>query len=184
MAVVFGIIMLVGIAYLLLMILGGIGDAFHLHGALDSTALDALFGVDSPEVGEVSGLGCSAIAAFLAGFGAVGLTGTLAGWNIVVIVVISLIFGYGLGRGVVALLRYVRAQQSTSVFSDRDLLGMPARVTIDSPAAKTGEVLIEGAQILKYPVKEVNGAALRRGDMVEVVDIEGRFLLVKKKRTL
>ena len=184
MAVLFGIIMLVGVAYLLLMILGGLGDAFNMDGALESTGLDALFGVDSPEVGEVSGLGCSAIAAFLAGFGAVGLTGVLAGWNMIVIVAVSIAFGYGLGRGVVALLRYVRAQQSTTVFSNRDLLGMPARVTIDSPAGKTGEVLIEGEQILKYPVKEVNGAALKRGDFVEIVDIEGRFLLVKKKRSL
>lgn len=184
MAVIFGVIMLIGIGYLLLMILGGVGDAFNMDGALESTGLDALFGVDSPDVGEVSGLGCSAIAAFLAGFGAVGLTGTLAGWNIFVIAAVSIGFGYGLGRGVAALLRYVRAQQSTRIFSSEDLLGMPARVTIDSPAGKTGEALIEGEQILKYPIKEVTGAALKRGDIVEVVNIEGRFLQVKKKHSI
>lgn len=181
---IFGLIMLIGIAYLLMMILGGIGDAFNMDGALESTGLDALFGLDSPDVGEVSGLGCSVIAAFLAGFGAVGLTGTLAGWNGVVILAAAVGFGYALGRGVSALLRYVRAQQSTSVYSNHDLVGSPARVTIDSPAGKTGEVLIEGEHILKYPVKEVNGAALKRGDIVDVVDIEGRFLQVKKKRSL
>jgi membrane protein implicated in regulation of membrane protease activity len=182
MVVIFSLIMMIGVAYLLLMIFSSIGDAFNVDSALESTGLDTLFGLDSPNVGEVSGLGCSAIAAFLAGFGAVGLTGTLAGWNLIVIVAISIGFGYVLGRGVVALLGYVHSQQSTSVFASHDLLGMPARVTIDSPAGKTGEVLIEGEQILKYPVKEVNGAALKRGDIVEVIDIDGRFLQVKKKR--
>ncbi|MBI5671067.1 MAG: hypothetical protein HZC41_23985 [Chloroflexi bacterium] len=183
MALVFGLIMLVGIVYLLLMIVGGIGDAFNVDGALESSGLDAIFGLDSPDVSEVSGLGCSVIAAFLAGFGAVGLTGTLAGWNTVVILGVALAFGYALGRGVTALLGYVKAQQSSRVFSSQDLVGMPARVTIDSPAGKTGEVLIEGEQILKYPVKEINGAALKRGDIVEVTEIEGRFLHVKKKRS-
>ncbi|MEZ4671616.1 MAG: hypothetical protein R3E39_27245 [Anaerolineae bacterium] len=58
-----------------------------------------------------------------------------------------------------------------------------AKVTIDVPEGKTGEVIIEGKFVQRYPVKETSGAALRRGDQVEVVDINGGILYVKKKRS-
>lgn len=185
MEIIFGIIMLVGLAYLLLMIAGGGGESLDLgmDGVLESSPLGGLFGLESPDAGEAGGLGCGVIAAFLAGFGAVGLTGTLAGWNALVILGAALAFGLVLGRLVIGLLRFVIAQQGTRVFSSDDLIGLSGRVTIDSPAGKTGEVILEGEQVLKYPVKEVNDAPLKRGDIVEVVDIDGRFLRVKKKRT-
>ncbi|MBE2271771.1 MAG: hypothetical protein IAE80_26295 [Anaerolinea sp.] len=181
MAIIFGAIMIVGLAYLLLMIFGSLEDPLNVDSTLEGTPVGDLLGLES--AGEATGLGCSAIAAFLAGFGAVGLTGTLLGWNGLFVGAVAVAAGGLLGRGVVALLGYVYRQQSTSVYSSDQLIGMSARVTIDSPAGRTGEVIVENDQILKYPVQEINGSALHRNDIVEVVDVEGRFLRVKKKHS-
>ncbi|MBZ0298004.1 MAG: YqiJ family protein [Anaerolineae bacterium] len=179
-------IMLTGLLYLLLMIFSGIGEVadFGIDGALESTGLDAVFGLDldAGDTGEVSGLGCSVIAAFLAGFGVVGLVGSLLHWSLLLIILCAVAFGLLVGRLVVRILRFVYSQQSTEVYSAQDLVGSSGRVTINSGAGQTGEVLIESGQILKYPIKEVSGAELKRGDTVEVVAVQGRFLHVKKKR--
>lgn len=177
-------IMLMGLLYLLLMIFSGMGQVadFGIDGVLESTGLDTLFGLDAGDAGEASGLGCSVIAAFLAGFGAVGLVGSLLNWSLLLIIVGAFVFGLLVGRLVVRTLRFVYNQQSTDVYSVQDLIGSSGHITINSGAGQTGEVLIESGQILKYPVKEVNGAELKRGDTVEVVAVQGRFLHVKKKR--
>jgi membrane protein implicated in regulation of membrane protease activity len=185
MELVFLAIMLVGLLYLLLMIFGGLGDVFQLdiEGALEGTGLDSLLGLaGAADSGEASGLGCGVIAAFLAGFGAVGLAGTVAGWNPFLLLAAAVAFGWVLGRAVVALLRFVYRQQSTDVFHNEDLIGTSARVTINSAPGKTGEVLVELGEVRKYPVQELSGAALQRGDTVEIVAVSGRFLQVKKKR--
>ncbi len=177
-------IMLLGVFYLLLMIISGVGELgdFGVDHALDVTGLDTVFGLDTSEASEASGLGCSVIAAFLAGFGVVGLVGSLLNWSLLVVIVIAAAFGLLLGRMVMRVLRFVYAQQATDVSSVHDLIGSSGRVTIHSGPGKTGEVLIESGQILKYPIKEINGAELKRGDTVEVVDVQGSFLHVKKKR--
>lgn len=184
MEILFLIIMLVGLLYLLLMIFGGAVTVIDIDidSALESTGLDTVFGLDSAGGGEASGLGCGVIAAFLAGFGAVGLTGSIGGWNPLAMLVAAVLFGWLLGRAIVALLRFVYAQQSTDVFRSETLIGQSARVTIDSPAGKIGEAMVEEGEIRKYPIKEMSGLALQRGDTVEIVDINGRFLRVKKKR--
>jgi membrane protein implicated in regulation of membrane protease activity len=179
----FGVILLMGVGYLLLMIFGGIGESLDLgvDGALESTGLDSVFGLDMGDTGEASGLGCSVIAAFLAGFGAVGLTGTLADWNGFVIVLVALLLGYAMARGVAALLQYVVAQQYTDTYSSSDLIGLTGRVTINSAAGTTGEIMIEDGDRRKYPVKEIDGVALNRGDSVQVIEVDGHMLHVRKQ---
>lgn len=177
MTFLFGGILLAGMGYLLLMVMGVLNDTPDVDGVFEDNALGTLFGVSDAE-----GLGCSVIAAFMAGFGAVGLTGTLAGWNILVIFAGALAFGVILGRLVTAMLRFVYNQQSTSVYSASELIGMSARVTIDSPAGKTGEAIVEHGEVLKYSIQEINGAELKRGDTVEILEASGHILKVKKKR--
>lgn len=185
MEIVFGGMMVVGLLYLLLMIFGGMSEAldFGVDGALESVGLDSVFGLAEVDAGEATGLGCSVLAAFLAGFGAVGLTGSVLNWSPLVLMALALLFGWLLARGVAVFMRFVFDQQSTEVYSIDTMIGKSARITIDSPAGKTGEAMIEDGQVLKYPVKEINGQALKRGDIVEVVDINGRFLQVKKKKS-
>jgi membrane protein implicated in regulation of membrane protease activity len=165
---VFGAMTLIGVVYFLFTILSG-NDLFgDLH----------LPGID---LGD--GFGCTVLAVFLAGFGSIGLLGVTSGWSLVTTIIAALLFGLVLGRLAVGLLRYVFRQQSGTILArEAQLIGTSARVTIDSPEGKTGEAMIEGEHVEKFPVKEVNGAALRRGDHVEVVEINGGILYVKKKR--
>ncbi|MCB9451290.1 MAG: NfeD family protein [Anaerolineaceae bacterium] len=183
MELVFGGMLVFGIGYLLLMILGGIGEMtdFGVDGVLDSLGLDALFGFEVGDAAEASGLGCSVIAAFLAGAGAVGLTASLTGWSFLESLLAALVFGFVLARLTVVAMRFLYRQQSESVhFSSRDLIGQSGRVTIDSAPGTTGEIMLEYGEVTKYPVKEADNQPLHRGDIVEIVGVEGRFLQVRK----
>ena len=179
---IFGGLMVFGLLYLLLMIFGSALELGDMDGLMESTGMDSVFGLDTPAAGEISGLGCSVIAAFLAGFGAVGLAGTLAGWSLVVSLIGAVLIGLVFGRVVVQALLFVYRQQTESVGSIDRLIGESARVTIDSAPGKTGEAIIESGEITKYPIREINDAELRRGDTVEIVNVQGRVLQVKKKR--
>lgn len=121
-------------------------------------------------------------AAFAAGFGAVGLLGTLSGWALLTTLAVALVIGLVMGRAVLSVLRYVMRQQSTNVGHIDRLVGASARVTIEAPEGAISEAMVEGEYIQKYAIKEVNGAALHRGDVVEIVNADGSVLYVKKKR--
>lgn len=184
MEVLFGAILLMGVAYLMLMILSGIGHStdFGVDGLMHDLHLDALFGLDMDGAGEATGIGCSVIAAFMAGFGAVGLTATRLGWPVLIVLIVSLGLGYLLAFAVARFMRFVMASQSTERFSIQELVGVNARVTINTPSGETGEVMIESGQMLKFAVREINGAELKRGDVVTIVDVDGTQLRVKKKQ--
>jgi hypothetical protein len=176
----FAAMMVVGVLYLLLNIMfGGFSDAdlptHNLHGLFDFIS-----GGDTAVDGQ--GVGCSAIAAFLAGFGSVGLFGTLARWNLLISVIVALVAGLLMGRVVVSVLRFVARQESTAVITSADLVGSIARVTVNTPAGKLGEAMLEDGQRIKYAVKEISNLPLQRGDFVEVVEVKEGRLLVKKKR--
>ena len=113
--------------------------------------------------------------------GAVGLVGTLAGRNMWVTMLVGVVISYAVARGIAEILKYVYRQQDNDAFSVEDLVGKTAQATINSAEGTTGEVMIEAGRILKYPVREVNGAALSRGDTVVVTGIDGKFLKVEKQ---
>jgi membrane protein implicated in regulation of membrane protease activity len=202
----------IGLAYLFLVIFGGLGEMFDLDGALDNVGIHQLFGIDVVDVGEVlesieavddisgiadsfnavdvtesfdasadvQGLGCMALAAFMAMFGGVGVVGILGERPLWIILLVGVAISYGVARIVVEVLKYVQRQQGNEAFSTQDFIGKPARVTINSASGKTGEVMVEADRRLKYPVKEINGVALSRGDTVTIVGIDGRYLKVEK----
>jgi membrane protein implicated in regulation of membrane protease activity len=183
---IFAAIMFAGVLYLLISIiagelLGGDGDmdVGDMHVNID---IDVDGGLDTD--GDGKGAGCTAIAGFLAGFGSMGLLGSLAGWNLFLSVIIALVWGYVLMRGVVLVLRFVYRQQSTAVITSSDLIGSVARITVNTPAGQTGEALLEGEQLIKYPVRTLDGSALQKGDYVEVFEVREGKLFVKKKREI
>lgn len=147
------------------------------------TGSDVLGDVHVPGLDFGDGFGFTVLAVFFAGFGSIGLLGSLAGWGLGMTLIAALIFGLVLGRAALWLLRWVFKQQSGAIVNrETDLLGVSGRVTIEVPEGKTGEVMIEGQFVQRYPIKEMNGVALKRGDQVEVVDMNGGILYVKKKR--
>jgi membrane protein implicated in regulation of membrane protease activity len=137
------------------------------------------------DLGDGSGEGNFTLlvgAAFASIFGAVGLLGTLSGWNFLLTLVIAIALGLGIGRAVLALLRFVMRQQAAQVNRRDELIGSSGRVTIETAAGMISEAMIDGSTIDKHAIKEINDAALHRGDVVEVVDVDTSVLYVKKKR--
>ncbi|MFO7322079.1 MAG: hypothetical protein DIU68_010130 [Chloroflexota bacterium] len=165
---IFGAITLAGVLYFLYSIIFGevSGDG----------------GPDLEVADDAGKFGCTIIAAFLAAFGAVGLLGTLSNWGLPLTLGASVVFGLVIGRIIMAVLAYVVRQQSTERHRIDDLIGVSARVTIDTPAGATGEAMVETAYVSKYPVRDVTNSPLSRGDYVEVVDVRDGTLYVKKKR--
>lgn len=122
------------------------------------------------------------VAAFLAVFGVIGLLGTLSGWNLIMTLVAAAAIGLLMGRLIMAILCFVMRQQTAPIVAE-DLIGTSARVTIDTPAGKTGEAMVEEPHVSKFAIRETSGAELKRGDQVEVVDVNNGVLYVKRKRT-
>ncbi|NDJ60865.1 MAG: hypothetical protein GYB67_07050 [Chloroflexi bacterium] len=166
---VFAIFTLVGVLYFVISLFSG-GD---ILGSME---------IDLPGLADASGFGCSIVAAFLAGFGAIGLLGAFSGWSLITTILASVVAGLVFGRAALAVFRFVIGQQSPGITDSDDLIGTSARVLIDVPAGKTGEAMTEGQFVQKYPVREVNNAPMQRGDSVEVVNVNGGILYVKKKR--
>ncbi|MDX1995275.1 MAG: hypothetical protein SF029_23025 [bacterium] len=149
---------------------------------LGSILLGDLFESAGIEVGD-SELSLTVVAAFQAVFGAVGLIGVRADWNLWLTLAIAAASGVLMGRVVMLVLRTVLRQQSTDVTHKADLIGHSGRVTINSPAGTTGEIMVDdGGYVGKLAVKEINDAELQRGDTVEILDEQGGVFLVKKKR--
>jgi membrane-bound ClpP family serine protease len=157
----FGICLVLGVGYLLFTIV--LGDL--AEGAGDGE-FNLLLG-----------------AIFLAGFGAFGLLAVLSQWSLAATLLSAVSFGYVVGRGGLWLLRAVLRQQTQDSIEVIDaLVGMSARVTIDTPEGKIGEAMIEnGRHITRSAIKEVDGHALKRGDIVQVINAESGLLYVKKK---
>lgn len=179
MDVIYTGLLVVGIAYLLLMIIGGFAESLvpDLDGALDAVGLDGILGLDGA---EATGLGCSVIAVFMAVAGAVGLVASHAGWSFILTLLVALAVGMVMARGASGVLRYVYAGQFTAVRSSEHLIGQIARVTVAAPAGQTGEAMIETGEVVRHAIRELDGAALERGDQVEIVDIKGHYLIVRR----
>jgi membrane protein implicated in regulation of membrane protease activity len=176
---IYGAFLLLGVGYLLLTIVGGLVEGVDtgVDSVLDAVGLDIVLGLDGA---EAAGLGCSVLAAFAAAFGAVGLVSTLSGWSLILSLLVALAVGMVIARLSSAALRYVYAGQHSEVSSIQQIIGATARVTIDTPSGMTGEIMVEKGEIARYAVKEINGEALRRGDLVEIVSVEGNQLRVRK----
>ena len=166
---IFAALALTGITYMVLSLF--IGDALDF---LDGLELDFAL------LGEGYHLGCAALAVFLATFGTVGWLSALSGSAWWINVLAGLAFGFLMARLAASGLGYVKAQEATDVASLDRLIGQMARATISTPAGKTGEAMIEQGSVMKFPVREMNNAPLQRGDMLEIVEVRGNQLVVKK----
>lgn len=170
---VFGAFFAAGLTFLLFSIF--FGEAADLSDAGAALSGDAA---------ELQNLGCTAISAFLVGFGSLGLLGTLAGWNLIVSILGGIAMGLLFGRITRTVMRFVLRQQSSDLLTTESLIGTQARITVDTPAGQTGEALVEGDSFIKYAVRAANDEiALKKGDYVEIVNVENGRIYVKKKRT-
>lgn len=169
----FGGILVAGGAYIILvMLLGGSGD-FDLE--LD---IDASPDVDASS--EAVGLSLNVLAAFAVGVGTVGFLASLSNWSWLLTLLSSLLFGVILGRILQVLLNFAMRSQGGEVIKESDLLGAEVRVTVDIPAGKIGEGMIEEPERMKYAIRNIDDEPLSKGDFVRVIDIQDGRLFVRK----
>jgi hypothetical protein len=167
---VFVLITLVGVLFFLYVI-------FFSGDTSDETTIPDTAG------GEGAEFTVMLAAAFMAVFGAVGVLGTLSGWDLLFTLGVGTGLGIVTGRSVRGVLRLILRQQTPAVTHNiADLVGSTARVTISVPPGKVGEAIIDDVDVTKYPIIEVTGAALERNDQVQVVAVESDVLQVKRKR--
>ena len=170
----FGSMMMVGMMYLVISLM--FGELFEFDGLFDGLELELEF----LENDSGTGLGCGAIAAFLASFGAAALASSLSGANLFVNMITGLAFGVIMARLVAFVFGYLKRQESTRVTSEESLIGKIARATISVAPGMVGEAMVDAEQKLKYPVREIEGEALQRGDRLEIVEVSGSVLDVRK----
>ncbi len=186
---IFGAILAFGVVFMLISIfLGGVGDA-------DAGAADVDFGADvdigaDADVGadggdsQAVGISLNVIAIFCVGFGAMGLAGSLAEWPMLLVLLLSVLFGLLLGRGFQVFMRFLLRREPDALHSADTLIGKRARITVDTPAGKLGEALIIDGERIKYAVRHIEDAEpLEKGAIVSIVGINNGRLTVRRRNS-
>lgn len=182
-------LMIFGGGFLLLsLILGGLTEGAEgilgdFDNLLEGIGIDLI--PDNLELGDGEGhrgIGCASIAAFITGFGAAGLAATFFELAAVWTVLVALGFGIVTGGIYLAIMTFVVRQQANTLVRMEDFIGLKGHVTINSPAGEIGQVAVTvRGETKNFPAVEQNGLVLNRGDSVEVVNLEGGRLYVKKQ---
>lgn len=176
----FAAVMTAGVVFLLFSIF--FGEVADIDADVDvDIDVDGGLDLDVGDGTEARGLGCTVIAAGMAGFGSVGLMGSLAGWTLLYTVIVAVAFGLLFGRSTMAILNWVVRQQSNDLMTTQSLIGLEARITVDTPPGQIGEAMVQADSIIKYPVRALDETVmLHKGDVVRVYDVVNGRLVVSK----
>lgn len=180
---IYGAILAFGVVYILANIfLGGLGGDSDFGVDVDADFdVDIDTGVDVEGDSEAVGISLNVIAAFAVGVGAVGVGSTLAGWPPIATILASILFGLILGRIFQNMMRFVLRQEGGDVITAHSLIGQTARVTVNTPAGRLGEALIEEPERIKYAIRNIEAdQPLEKGDIVQIISVESGRLHVKK----
>lgn len=169
-----GILTAGGVYIILIMFLGGAGDLdIEFDADVDVSA-------DIDASGEAVGLSLNVLAAFAVGVGTVGFLASFSDWSWLLTLISSLLFGAILGRILQFLLNFAIRSQGGEVIKETDLLGAEVRVTVNIPAGKIGEGMIEEPERMKYAIRNIDDEPLNKGDFVHVIDVKNGRLFVRK----
>jgi hypothetical protein len=176
-------LLVVGIVYAVLILIGGAFSDLHLPGLdVDAGSVHVDFGgVDHPEV-NVPSLSPVTLASFVTAFGAfgliaLGLINTTPAWSlawavggaVAVAGIAHFAFGYFL----------IRPQGSSEV-QLKDIIGAVGEVTVPIPEDGLGEItfVAQGGR-RTFPARAAGGAALKRGATVVIDQLVGGTVLVR-----
>ncbi len=170
----------IGFIYALLTLLG------HGIGELDLPDIDFDTGdVPSFDHGEVGlpSISPMSIASFVTAFGAFGLISTQL---FEASTGISLLFaaGGGLAVGIIAQLIfiYVFSPQTSSLRTQKDVIGVTAEVITPIPDGGVGQIALvaRGARVT-YSARTKAGLTFKQGDLVRVVELVGSIAFVEAR---
>ncbi|MDG2028127.1 MAG: NfeD family protein [Acidimicrobiales bacterium] len=159
--------LIVGLPLLVWMAIGGDADGG------DGLSLD----VDGE--GPLIAIPLSAIAVFMAVFGAIGLVGQWTDTAVVFTFVLALIVAVGGGWASGALLRWAGADDASSEVADYELEGTIAQVALPVSRDHRGKIILDIAGAREQmTASPAGGSTIDAGERVVVVRIEGGVALV------
>jgi membrane protein implicated in regulation of membrane protease activity len=146
-------------------------------GGDDEGALD---GGDGTSPGILS---LKTVSLFLTGFGLAGAIATslLSPAQALIASVIGVLGGIGFAALGYQLFKLIHNQQATSLFSNDDLVGKQAQISISIPKSGVGQVSCEiNSKRVYREARSKDREPINEGESVYIRDIEGGILIVER----
>ncbi len=125
-------------------------------------------------------LSVRAVAVFFTAFGTIGAIALHYGLTVLWSSVWGIVSGVVLVVVYVISMELVKSQQASSLISEKDLVGLTARVTVLVPDDGIGEVsCIIKSQNARRMARSASGQAIAEGRMVKVIEVQGDICLVE-----
>lgn len=142
----------------------------------DSDGGDGI-GVDAD--GDMTVVPLSAIAAFMATFGGIGMIGELTGAGFVATLVLAIVLAVGVGYASYRLFKWIKAPGASSEVTDAELEGKIARVALPISDEFRGKIILDMAGAREQmTASPADGTAIEVGEPVVIVRIEHGVALV------
>lgn len=136
-------------------------------------------GLDIDGDGPLLPIPVSAIAFFLAGFGALGLVGEWTDTPVPVTIAAALAVGVGAAWGSRWLFRFAGASDASSEVSDREIEGSIAKVALPVSTERRGKIILDIAGAREQmTASPVDGSTIDTGERVVVVRVEDGVALI------
>lgn len=123
----------------------------------------------------------SAVAAFMATFGGIGVIGQLTGAGFLATLILSIVLAVGVGYASHRLFKWIKTPGASSEVTDAELEGKIARVSLPISDEFRGKIVVNAAgareQMTAAPV---DGSSMAVGDPVVIVRIEQGVALVAR----
>lgn len=137
------------------------------------------FGFDADGDGDMTVVPLSAVAAFMATFGGIGVIGQLTGAGFVATLVLAIVLSLAVGYASHRLFKWIKAPGASSEVTDAELEGKIARVSLPISGEYRGKIVLDMAgareQMTAAPA---DGSSMGVGEPVVIVRIEQGVALV------
>ncbi|MEZ5247406.1 MAG: NfeD family protein [Acidimicrobiales bacterium] len=135
------------------------------------------FGLDGDS--ELTVLPLSAIAAFMATFGGIGVIGELTGAGFLATFVLAIVLALGVGYASHRLFKWIKTPGASSEVTDAELEGKIARVSLPISGEFRGRIVLDVAGAREQmTASPFDGSAIDVGEPVVIVRIEHGVALV------
>jgi membrane protein implicated in regulation of membrane protease activity len=129
--------------------------------------------------GDMTVVPLSAVAAFMATFGGIGVIGELTGAGFLATLVLAIVLAVGVGYISHRLFKWVKAPGASSEVTDAELEGTIARVALPISDEFRGKIILDVAGAREQmTASPVDGSAIDVGEPVVIVRIEHGVALV------
>ncbi len=129
--------------------------------------------------GDMTVIPLSAIAAFMATFGGIGMIGDLTGAGFLITLVLAIVLAAGVGFASHLLFKWIKAPGASSEVTDAELEGKIARVSLPVSDRFRGKIVLDVAGAREQmTASPADGSEIEVGEPVVIVRIEHGVALV------